>query len=130
MIAKAERDEIELVFRDLKAVEVVKKDEIPKGIPAFGTHLFTIEKFKADGSIDKFKSRLVAHGNEQDATLYPDCLSPTAQMHSIMTCLTVAACNPQYEVVKLDIKRGVHTDGDVWYHCVCEVYEEVMGQGT
>jgi hypothetical protein len=25
-------------------------------------------------------------------------------MHSIMTCLTVAACNPQYAVAKLDVK--------------------------
>jgi hypothetical protein len=96
--------EIELVFKDLKAVQVVKREDIPKGIPAFGTHLFTVEKFKADGSTDKFKSRLVAHGNEQDASLYPDRSSPTAQMHAIMTCLTVAACNPQYKVAKLDVK--------------------------
>jgi hypothetical protein len=104
MIERAEREEIELVFRDLEAVQVVRKDDIPKGTPTFGTHLFTIEKFKADGTTDKFKSRLVAHGNEQDANLYPDCSSPTAQMHSIMTCLTVAACNPQYAVAKLDVK--------------------------
>ncbi len=104
MIDKAEREEIELVFWDLKAVQVIRKDDIPKGIPAFGTHLFTIKKFKADGSTDKFKNRLVAHGNEQDASLYPDRSSPSAQMHSIMTCLMVAACNPQYAVAKLDVK--------------------------
>jgi hypothetical protein len=92
------------VFQDLKAVQVIRKNDIPKGIPVFGTHLFTIEKFKADGSTDKFKSRLVAHGNEQDASMYPDRSSPTAQMHAIMTCLSVAACNPQYAVAKLDVK--------------------------
>ncbi len=73
-------------------------------IPAFNSHLFTIEKFRADGSHDKYKSRLVAHGNEQDTTLYPDRASPTAQLHSIMACLAVAACNEKYSVGKLDVK--------------------------
>jgi hypothetical protein len=104
MIAKAEKEEIELVFQDLKAVQIVRKEEIPNGVPTFGTHLFTIEKFKADGSTDKCKSQLVAHGNEQDTSLYPDRSSPTAQMHAIMKCLTVAACNPQYEIAKLNVK--------------------------
>jgi hypothetical protein len=72
----------------------VKREDTPQGIPTFNTHLFTVEKFKADGTRDNFKSRLVAHGNEQDTTLYPDRSSPTAQMHSIMSCLAVAACNP------------------------------------
>jgi hypothetical protein len=30
--------------------------------------------------------------------------SPTAQIHSIMMCLMVAACNPQYSRAKLDVK--------------------------
>jgi hypothetical protein len=105
-LAEVERAEIKLVFRDLKAVEPVKKEEIPAGIPAFSTHLFTVEKFKADGTRDKFKSRLVAHGNEQDSMLYPDRSSPTAQMHSIMTFL------------------------DVWYAGVREMYGEVKGADT
>jgi hypothetical protein len=103
-IEAAEREEIKLVFEELKVVEVVRKEDIPVGIPAFNSHLFTIEKFKADGSHDKYKSRLVAHGNEQDTKLYPDRASPTAQLHSIMTCLAVAACNEKCSVGKLDIK--------------------------
>ncbi len=102
-IEAAEREEIKLVFEELKAV-VVRKEDIPVGIPAYNSHLFTIEKFKADGSHDKYKSRLVAHGNEQDTTLYPDRASPTAQLHSIMTCLAVAACNEKCSVGKLDVK--------------------------
>jgi hypothetical protein len=52
-IAKAEREELELVFRDLKAVEPLAKEMIPLEIPAYKTHLFTVEKFKADGTRDK-----------------------------------------------------------------------------
>jgi hypothetical protein len=103
-IEAAEREEIKLVFEELKAVEVVAKEKIPAGIPAFSSHLFTVEEFKADGSHDKYKSRLVAHGNEQDTTLYPDRASPMAQLHSIMTCLAVAACNEKCSVDKLDVK--------------------------
>jgi hypothetical protein len=77
-IKAAEKAEIQLVFKDLKAVEPVKREDIPQGIPTFNTHLVTVEKFKADGMRDKFKSRLVAHGNEQDTTLYPDRSSPKA----------------------------------------------------
>jgi hypothetical protein len=103
-IEAAECEEIKLVFEELKAVEVGTKENIPAGIPAFNSHLFTIEKFKADGLHDKYKSRLIAHGNEQDVTLYPDRASPTAQLHSFMTCLAIAACNEKCSVGKLDVK--------------------------
>jgi hypothetical protein len=53
---------------------------------------------------DKTKSRIVAHGDEQDTTMYADRSSPTAGIHSIMSCLTVVACNPEYKVAKLDVK--------------------------
>ena len=50
----------------------------------------------------------MAHGNERDATLYVDRSSPMAGIHSIVSCLTVAACNSNYVIGKLDV-RGVHT---------------------
>jgi len=103
-IKKAQAEEIKLVFNDLKAVEVVMKEDIPEGVKAHNTHLFTVEKFLADGRHDKYISRLVAHGNEQDTTLYTDRSSPTASIHAIFSCLTVAACNPEYVVGKLDVK--------------------------
>jgi hypothetical protein len=99
-----DEEEIKLVFNDLKAVELVMKEDIPKGFKAHNTHLFTVEKFLADGRHEKYKSRLVAHGNEQDVMLYADRSSPTASIHAIFTCLTVAACNPDYVVGKLDVK--------------------------
>jgi len=79
-IEKAQEEEIKLVFNDLKAVEAVMKEDIPEGFRAHNTHLFTVEKFLADGWHDKYKSRLVAHGNEQDAMLHADCSSPMASI--------------------------------------------------
>jgi hypothetical protein len=93
-IKKAQEAEIRLVFEDLKAVDVIEKENIPKGFKAHNTHLFTVQKFLANGEHDKYKSRLVAHGNEQDTTLYSDRSSPTASIHLITTCLAIAAYNP------------------------------------
>jgi hypothetical protein len=65
-LERAKAAEIKLVFEDLKAMEPVKREEIPEGYKAHNTHLFMVEKFTEDGKHDKYKSRLVAHGNEQD----------------------------------------------------------------
>jgi hypothetical protein len=96
--------EIKQVFEELQALQPVERTDLPEGVKALGLHLFTVEKFMADGQHNKFKSRLVSHGNEQDSTLYPDRSSPTAAVHTIMTVLMVAACNSNYHIGKLDIK--------------------------
>jgi hypothetical protein len=48
-IKRTQEEEIKLVFNDLKAVELVMKKDIPEGFKAHNTHLFTVEKFRADG---------------------------------------------------------------------------------
>jgi len=103
-IKRAKISEIKQVLEELMAVEPVLKEDIPEGVRALNCHLFTVEKFKADGSHEKYKSRFVAHGNEQDDLKYPDRLSPTVGVHSIMMGLGVVACNEGYVVGKLDVK--------------------------
>jgi hypothetical protein len=103
-IDKAQEVEIKLVFDDLKVVEAIKMENIHRGFKAHNTHLFTVQKFLANGKHDKYKSRLVAHSNEQDTTLYSDRSSPKASVHSIMTCLAIAACNTDCIVDKLVVK--------------------------
>jgi hypothetical protein len=99
----AEIEEIMMCFATLCALESVFKEETA-GIAALTCHLFTVEKFHADGTYNKTKSRLVAHGNEQDALMYPDRSSPTVSMHAIMTSLTVAANNRGMKLAKIDVK--------------------------
>jgi hypothetical protein len=65
-IQEARAAEIKQVFEELNALEPVEKTDIPPGIKPFGCHLFTVQKFDASGEHDKYKSRLVSHGNEQD----------------------------------------------------------------
>jgi len=102
-IKKAEIDEVLMRFVTLGALLPVLKSEL-EGAVALSCHMFTIEKFLANGEHDKFKTRIVAHGNEQDILLYPDRLSPTVSMQAIMACLAIAAYNNNLKLAKIDVK--------------------------
>jgi hypothetical protein len=73
-------------------------------IASLNCHIFSAEKFRADGTHDNFKSCMVANGNEQDPDVYLDRSSPMVAIHSIFMCLCLAAYNNTYKVVKLDVK--------------------------
>ena len=99
---KAEREEVVQLFPDLKAVEAVHEQDVEG--KAHGCHIFTVDKFLADGEFNKCKARIVLHGNEQDPNLYVDKSSPTVTIHSIFVCLAVAALHGITEVAKIDVK--------------------------
>ena len=71
--------------------------------------MFLKEKYKADGSFDKVKARLVAGGHQQGQTVYEDKLSsPTGDYHhllaiSLVFMIGVIAAAERREVVTLDI---------------------------
>lgn len=103
-IKKAEVGEIKLLYHEeLDVLEPVMEEELGDN-KAHGSHLFTVEKFLANGEHDKCKLRLVLHGNEQDPLLFPNKSSPTVAIHSILSCLTVAAYNGVQEAAKIDLK--------------------------
>jgi hypothetical protein len=62
-IKKAEIEEVLMCFVTLGALLPVLKSEL-EGAVALSCHMFTIEKFLANEEHDKFKTRIVAHGNE------------------------------------------------------------------
>jgi hypothetical protein len=66
------------------------------------SHMFLKEKFLANGSFDKLKSRFVAGGDMQDKTLYDDVSSPTASLTSVFITSLIAA-HEQRHVVTVDI---------------------------
>ena len=102
-IEKADKEEIELLFVELRRLVPEFKENI-KG-PVYRCHMFEVEKFLATGEHDKFKARLVFDGSEQDASLFPDRSSPTVALHSLMTCLTVAAENGLKKIGKIGTSR-------------------------
>jgi hypothetical protein len=133
-IEEAQRVEIKQVLEELDALEPLKKEALPQGIKALGTHLFTIEKFTASGEPEKFKSQLVSHGSEQDALLYPDRSSPTVSVHAIMTCLAIAACNRLYTLRKIDVKGAfIQTEMSgppVYVKCTGKVRKVILAMYT
>ena len=74
------------------------------GHQIYNSHMFGVEKFLADGTHDKFKSRLVVDGRDQDPELFPDRSSPTAALHSLMACVAVATASGMTKVGKIDVK--------------------------
>ena len=82
VIKAAEVKEIKQIFEGLQAVEAVYENEVEG--KAHGCHMFTVDKFLADGTFDKCKGRVVLHGNEQDPEMYPDRLSPTVAVHFLL----------------------------------------------
>ena len=65
--------------------------------------MFLKEKYKADGSFDKVKARLVAGGHQQGRTVYEDKLSSPTVAISPVFMIGVIAAAERREVVTLDI---------------------------
>ena len=104
-IEKADTDEIDLLFVQLRGLKPEYYNKIKKeGAQIYNSHMFSVEKFFADGTHDKFKSRLVFDGRDQDPELFPDRSSPTVALHSLMACLAIASANGITQVGKIDVK--------------------------
>jgi hypothetical protein len=69
-----------------------------------GVYMFHKEKFKADGTFDKDKMRLVLLSNLRDPDTIGDSFSPTVNPISVMTQLNLAAANKGTVISAYDIK--------------------------
>lgn len=73
--------------------------------------MFLKEKFKADGSFEKLKSRFVAGGHQQDRTIYDDLSSPAVSMTSLFIILAIAATEKRC-VISVDVP-GAYLNTDI-----------------
>lgn len=101
---KAIEDEI-LNMVNMKVGRPTRYRDIPKKyrkniIPA---HMFLKDKYKADGSFDKTKARMVAGGNFQDPDMVGDTYSPTVNPISVFTQLQIT-CSKQQLLSAYDVK--------------------------
>ena len=64
---------------------------LPQGKAWVPSYMILIRQRFADGKIKKYKARLVAGGQRQDATLYDDVRSPTARPASVKILFAKAA---------------------------------------
>ena len=84
----------------------VKLEDIPKELRRhiIGVYMFHKEKFKADGTFDKDKTRLVLLSNQRDEESIGDTYCPTVNSISVMTQLNLAAMDKNITISAYDIK--------------------------
>jgi hypothetical protein len=109
-VIKAIKDEIRNMDKHkvLKAVKPNKltNEERKNAVPS---HMFLKFKYKADGSFDKVKARLVANGDRQHPDAIGETFSPTVNTISVATQLNIAAIKG-LEVAAYDMKAAfLHT---------------------
>lgn len=82
--------------------------ELPPGKKALGTQwLYTI-KLRADGTIERHKSRLVVLGNNQQEGLdYTETFSPVEKMTMVRIFLDIAA-KRNHEIHQVDVHNALH----------------------
>jgi hypothetical protein len=87
-----------------KVMKPVRYSDIPikyrKNI--IDLHMFLKDKFKADGSFDKKKGRMVFNGKLQNVADVGDAASPTVNPISLMTLLQYAATYRKHIISTID----------------------------
>ena len=80
--------------------------DLPQGYTPLGSKWIFKRKIKADGSIDKYKARLVIKGYKQKEGLdYFDMYSPVTRITSIRMLVAIAAFN-NLEIHQMDVKNA------------------------
>jgi len=87
--------------------EVVKLSQVPPGTNILGSHFIYDLRRKADGSINKWKARLVADGNHQrqDRGDFDRIFSTVVKLDTVRAML-VLACAEDLELSSIDVTRA------------------------
>jgi len=119
------------IFKELsqlvaKKVWLPASEELKKRKKAIRSFMFLKDKFRADGSFDKLKARLVAGGNMQDRTalLYEVISSPTASVPALFLVAAIAAQERRH-VVTADI-TGAFLNADISHQEILMELDPIM----
>ena len=83
----------------------------PSSIKPIGCKWVYSVKLKFDGSLDRYKARLVALGNRQEYGIdYEETFAPVANMTTVRTVLAIAA-SQSWPLYQMDVKNAfLHGD--------------------
>jgi hypothetical protein len=68
----------------------VYRDKIPPNTIILKLHMFLVNKYLANGELNKVEARLITDGRAQNSEMYPNKSSPTIAIHSVFTVLGLA----------------------------------------
>nr|AAC67205.1 putative retroelement pol polyprotein [Arabidopsis thaliana] len=102
------------MYKEVDALEVNKTWDIvdlPTGKVAIGSQWVYKTKFNADGTVERYKARLVVQGNNQiEGEDYTETFAPVVKMTTVRTLLRLVAAN-QWEVYQMDVHNAfLHGD--------------------
>ena len=98
--SKAIAVELDAIKRNQVMVEVPR---VPVGHKAIGTKWVFKIKHNKDGTVDKYKARLVCQGFRQRQGLdYNETFAPVVRLDSLRLLLALAATDPEVEILHLD----------------------------
>ena len=90
----------------LRTWDAVAVDDIPAGANLMNCHLVFTVKRLSDGTIDKFKARLVADGNTQRYGVdFDRVFSTVVKVSTIRTVLAIAALR-DYNLTSIDVRQA------------------------
>ncbi|KAG8479954.1 hypothetical protein CXB51_025047 [Gossypium anomalum] len=97
------------VLEEIKALKdngTWEISKLPTGKKTVGCKWIFTTKFKPDGSIDRYKARLVARGFTQTYGLdYEETFAPVAKLNTIRVLLSIAV-NLEWPLIQLDVKNA------------------------
>ncbi|KAG7536483.1 GAG-pre-integrase domain [Arabidopsis suecica] len=102
------------MFKEVDALEINKTWDIvdlPPGKVAIGSQWVYKTKYNADGTIERYKARLVVQGNKQvEGEDYNETFAPVVKMTTVRTILRLVAAN-DWEVYQMDVHNAfLHGD--------------------
>lgn len=94
----AARKEITNLYVTQKCLDPVQRGDIPREHQSMimSGHMFFKDKYRADGSYDQCKARIVMNGNEQDPDTIDSTRAPTVNPISLMCTLAKSANDKHY----------------------------------